>query len=299
LQIDGRGNVAWAQSFAGADFKHVRTTTDGGSILAGRIDGESSDFYAVKLDDEGQVSWQRALDNSYDSREGVEDAMPNILSSLDDAYDVAERPDGSFVLVGESYGSFPIPQAGAAGYYVNAVLELSAAGELVDSRVSRAPDDALYGAAYGVAVRPNGSMLVVARGASQASDLLASEDVLLIQDGAFSVFDAGGNDYVYSGTLAGSGRGMPLQVTGDGGAILAVTSDSFAGYEEVWLLKLTRTGSIASEFRYDGSGSDYSNEHATSRELSAPVSEVAIDVITFTGDVLSEVTEMVTAQQTP
>lgn len=113
LQIDEQGDVTWARSFGGEDFKHVRTTADGGSVLAGRHGGDG-DFYVVKLAADGEPSWQRALDNRYDSVEGVEDAEPNIVSSGDDAYDVVEKPDGGFVVVGESYGNFPIPEAAPA-----------------------------------------------------------------------------------------------------------------------------------------------------------------------------------------
>lgn len=296
LQIDAQGDVVWARAFAGDDFKHVRATADGGSVLSGRHD---EDFYVVKLEADGAVAWQRALDNRFDSVEGVEDAEPNIVSSGDDAYDAIEQPDGGFVVVGESYGNFPIPEAASGGYYANAVLELAANGELLTSTVSRAPDDALYGAAYGVAVRPNGSTIVVARGAKEATDLLTGEDVILIQDGAFSVFDGGGNDYVYSGTLAGTGRGMPLQVTRDGGAVLAVTSNSFNGQDEVWLLKLSRTASIASPFRSNLSGTSYVNSHATSFELDVPVTDVTVDVRTFSSEVASEVTGVVDARQSP
>jgi hypothetical protein len=299
MQIDPQGDVTWARSFAGEDFKHVRITADGGSVLAGRHGGGDGNFYLVKLTADGEPSWQRALDNLYDSVEGVEDAEPIILSSADDAYDVVEKPDGGFVLVGESYGNFPIPEAASGGYYANAVLELDSNGELQTSSLSRAPADALYGAAYGVAVRPNGSTVVVARGAKEATDLLTGEDVILIQDGAFSRFGGAGNDYVYSGTLAGTGRGMPLQITRDGGAVLAVTSNSFSGSDEVWLLKLSRTASIDSPFRSNQSGSSYVNMHATSFELDLPVADVAVDVKTFTSEVSFEITELVSTLQGP
>jgi hypothetical protein len=299
MQIDEQGDVLWSRSFAGDDFKHVRTTSDGGCVLAGRYDAGNADFYAVKLDADGELVWQSSLDNSYDALEGVEDVEPSIMSSGDDAYDAIEKPDGGFVVVGESYGNFPIPEAASGGYYANAVLELDANGMLVESNVSRAPSDALYGAAYGVAVRPNGSTLVVARGASDAKNLLNAEDVLLIQDGAFSVLDGGGNDYVYSGTLAGTGRGMPLQLTSDGGSILAVTSNSFGGQDEVWLLKLSRTGSIDLPFRSNLSGTSYVNQHATSFAVTALAEDVAVDVTTFTTEVLSEMTELTSARQSP
>jgi hypothetical protein len=299
LQIDEQGEVVWGRSFTGDAFKRARITSDGGSILAGGITRADMDFYAVKLDSEGALVWQRAFDNRYDAALGVEDAQPNIVSAGDDAYDAAETPDGGFILVGESYGNFPIPEAASGGYYASAVLELDGEGEIVASNVYRAPSDSLYGAAYAVAIRPNGSSLVVARRADVAGDLLTGEDVLLIQDGAFSVFGGAGNDAVYSGTLSGLGRGMPLQITADGGAMLAVTSDSFAGQDELWLLKLTRTASIDSPYRDNLAGSSFVTEHASSAVLDAEPESVEVEVVSFTADIASEATQLVEERQVP
>lgn len=296
LRIDEQGEVVWGRTFAGAFFRRVRVTADGGSILAGRIDQPDPDFYAVRLDADGAVVWQRSYDNRFDARHGVEDAEPNVVSSNDDGRDAIEKPDGGFTLVGESYANFPIPEATPVGYYASAVLELDSDGEIVASTLHRAPDDSLYGSAYAVAVRPNGSTLVVGRRADVSGDLLSSEDLLLIQDGAFSVFGGAGNETVDS---SGSGHGMPLQVTADGGAVLAATSDSFSGYDEVWLLKLSRTGSIGSAYRSSSAGSSFVTEDATSVSLDLEPEDVAIEASSFTAEVLSEVTGLVESRQVP
>jgi hypothetical protein len=60
--------------------------------------------------------------------------------------------------------------------------------------------------------------VVIGRRADDVDQLLDSEDILVIQNGAFSVLGGAGNDWVYSGTLSGLGRGMPLQLTEDGPA---------------------------------------------------------------------------------
>ncbi len=291
MKIDAQGDVVWSHSYAGDHFTHVRTTSDGGAVLSGQID--ASDFYVVKLDADGAVAWQRGLDNLFDNSDGG--ASPSsFASSDDDAYDVIEKPDGNYVLVGESYGNFPIPTPTPVGYYASAVLELDADGALAGegSRLHRAPSDALYGAAYSVAVRPNGSTIVVGRRADTSTDLLGNEDVLLIQDGTFNVFGGPGNDSVDSGTLAGAGRGMPLQVTSDGGAVLAMTSNSFAGKNQIWLLKLNHTASIDSPYRSSLPGDFYTNESAVSVAVSLPPDDVEVTVEAFTLPVAVETTEL-------
>lgn len=300
MQIDARGDVVWSRSYAGDHFTRVRTTSDGGSILSGRITSDTPDFYVVKLDSQGEVVWQRQLDNRYDNSAGG-DAPPSVASSADNAYDVIEKPDAGYVLVGVSYANFPIPKPAPGGYYATAVLELDEKGELsgAGSTLYRAPNNALYGAARAVAVRPNGSTIVVARRADTATDLLVNEDVLLIQDGTFDVFGGSGNDGVNSGTLEGPGHGMPLQITTDGGAVLAITSNSFAGQDEVWLLKLNRTASIDSPYRSSLSGASYPNELAFSAEVTVPPDDVHVTVGAFTLPVAFETTELLSSQQNP
>jgi len=214
---------------------------------------------------------------------------------------VIERPDGSYVLVGESYGNFPIPTPTPVGYYASAVLELAADGALsgAGSILYRAPSDALYGAAYSVAVRPNGSTIIVGRRADTSTDLLGNEDVLLIQDGTFDVFGGPGNDSVSSGTLEGAGRGMPLQTTTDGGALLAITSNSFAGQNEIWLLKLNHTASIDSPYSSSLPGDSYSNASAVSTEVTLTADDVQVTVEDFTLPVAIETTELSSSQQNP
>jgi hypothetical protein len=300
MELDARGDVVWSHSYAGTHFSHVRSTSDGGAILSGQIDNGTTDFYVVKLDADGGAVWQRVIDNRYDDSPGG-DAPPSSAASADDAYDVIEKPAGGYLLVGESYGAFPIPKPDQVGYYAGTALELDENGELsgAGSTLYRVPGGALYGAAYGAAIRPNGSALIAARRADSASDLLANEDVLLIQDGTFEVFGGAGNDAVSSSTLQGAGRGMPLQITADGGALLAVTSSSFAGQDEIWLLKLNRTASIDSPYRKSLPGISYSNALATSSEATLPPDDVQVTVEAFSLPVAVETTELLSSQQNP
>ena len=297
MKLDAAGEVVWARGYAGDDVGRVRSTADGGALLVGQIERDGDDVYLAKLDAEGELVWQRALDNQFDTTGGEDDAI--LSSSGDRGYDVVEKPEGGYVVVGESYGNFPIPEATAVGFYASWVAVLDEDGELSSAGTTlyRAPEEAAYGGAYAVGVRPNGSSVALARRADTADDLLSNEDVLVIQNGAFSLLGGAGNDAIYGGTLAGIGRGMPLQMTADGGSIVALTSDSFAGQDQFWLIKLNRTAGIAFPYRESLAGASYANPDAVSSSLSASPTELAVTAEAFTEDVVAEETGLVTASQ--
>src|SRR5690606_32206103 len=116
----------------------------------------------------------------------------------------------------------------------------------------------------------------LARRADTEDDLLVNEDVLVIQDGAVSLLGGAGNDAVYSGSLAGIGRGMPLQMTSDGGSVVAVTSDSFAGQDQFWVVKLNRTAGIAFDYRSSVAAASFSNSEAVAVSLNAGYTELEV-----------------------
>jgi hypothetical protein len=298
MKLDASGNAIWSRRYGGQELTRVRVTRDGGYMLLGMMSA-GVDVGLTKLDADGNIAWARSLDNRFDSTGG--EGEPQFASPGDRAFDIVEKPGGGYVLVGESYSNFPIPERTPVGYYATWIAEVDAQGEFsgAGSTLYRAPSEALYGGAYAVAVRPNGSALVVGRRADTATALLDSEDILIVQNGAFSVLGGAGNDAVDSGTLSGVSRGMPLQMTRDGGAILAATSNSFAGQDQVWLVKLNRTGGINFPYRTSLSGSSFSNQDATSSALTSTSEEVPVTVTTFTAQVSSETTAVVSQPQSP
>jgi hypothetical protein len=297
MKLDPAGDVVWARGYAGDDVGRVRSSADGGALLVGKVETDGDDLYLAKLDADGEVVWQRAVDNRFDTTGGEEE--PILSSSGDRGYDVVEKPDGGYLVAGESYGNFPLPEVSPVGFYASWVAELDEDGELTGagSTLYRAPEEAAYGGAYAVGVRPNGSSVVVGRRADSAEDLFLNEDVLVIQGGAFSLLGGAGNDAVYGGTLAGVGRGMPLQMTADGGSIVAVTSDSFAGQDQFWVIKLNRTAGIHSDYRKSVTGASYENPDAVSSSLNASSTELDVTVEAFTEDVLWEDAGLVSASQ--
>ena len=296
MKVDAEGEVGWSRTYGGTDFARVRVSRDGGYVLAGLTDSNASDMFVVKLDAAGDVVWKRALDNRFDASP-EDDGGGDLLPTTDRAFDVVERPGGGYVVVGDSYGGFPIPIPIQAGFYAAWVAELNAQGDLDESTVYRCPDDASYGSAYAVELWPNGEPLIIGRRADTASDLLRHEDILIIRGGAFTVLGASGNDAVYPGLA--SGRAMPIHLTQDGGVMVVATTDSFAGSEQFWLLKLDKTGAIRFPFRESLPGSSFRNDDAVSMGLSSGFDDVPMAVSVITGDVRSEVTSYVVNRQSP
>jgi hypothetical protein len=89
LRLDGSGNIVWQNAYGGSSFESaeaVQQTADGGFIVGGRgwSFGGGADVWALKLDPNGVVQWQRVYGGS-----GVEEA-----------YAVRQTPDGGYVLAG-------------------------------------------------------------------------------------------------------------------------------------------------------------------------------------------------------
>lgn len=288
MGLDASGEPLWSRTFTGEDFGRVRATSDGGYVIAGKVSA-AFDISVVKLDAGGEVEWSRTVDNLFDPNPDEGDV---IATSDDRTFDIAEKPDGGYVIAGEAYGNFPLPEPTPVGFYGTWVAELDADGELgaAGSVTHRAPRDALYGGAYAVAVREDGTSVIVGRRADEATDLLTTEDILVIQGRSYSVIGGAGYDSVVSRTLSGNSRGMPLALTADGGAILAATSDSFSEGDQIWLLKLNRTAGINIPERSSIDGSSFVNEHAQSNAFDALPEDAAITATMFTTDVDWETT---------
>lgn len=261
------GEVRWSRTFAADTFARVRATDDGGFVLVGTRPSGSGDGYVVKLAADGSATWQRAIDNQFDLH-GGEDDEPLLSSGGDSALDVVQRHDGSYVVVGYSYGAFPNPEPDPVGHYEAWVAELDATGEIVSSTVHRAPDSALYDLGQAVVALPNGTVVAFGQRADDADDLFVDEDVFMIKGGAYGVLGGAGNDSLRSQENLTSGASN-LLATADGGILLAMTSDSFSSDPRFWLLKLGRTAGLGLPNTSSIPGTSHESESPTSVAVSA------------------------------
>jgi hypothetical protein len=300
MRLDAQGEVLWSRRFGEGtgSFNRVRLTSDGGAILVGWTAANAGDVYLVKVDASGNARWQRHLNNRWD-RSGGKVENPTILDGTDTGFDVAERSGGGYVVVAETYGAFPVPEPGQGGHYASWVIELGNNGDILASTVYRVPAGADYSSAYALIMRPNGTTVIVGRRADRSSDLLKNEDILIIQGGAFSALGGRGNDSVYGGVLGGGSGSMPIGLSQDGGLILAATSTSFAGKEQIWVVKLNRTANINFPYLTNLSGAFYRNEHSVSQAGTANVTGAQLVPETVTAAITSEVTGVESQWQVP
>jgi hypothetical protein len=268
--------VTWSNTYGSSSFNRVRVTSDGGYIAAGVDPGGANDIVVVKLTSGGDIQWRTTINNRFDSTNGTV-PNPTILDGTDAGMDIIQRADGSYLVVGETYGSFPLPQEGQAGHYALIELELSTSGELLaDPSVHRIVNEANYTTGHAVALRSNGSSVIVGRYAPLVSDLFNNERILLLQGTAFSVLGGTGNNTVMGG-LSGGGVGSgPIAATADGGVIIAGTSDAFGANNEAWVVKFGRTLALGSGLIDSVSGDSYQNPEAVATYFGGFVAQVPV-----------------------
>ncbi|MBX3214633.1 MAG: hypothetical protein KF850_21540 [Labilithrix sp.] len=291
MHADAEGRPIWSRRYAGDTFARVRATKDGGAVLVGRLEANYGDYYAVKLGADGRVAWQRAIDNRTVNAENNTGDWGG-----DRAFDVAEKPGGGFFVVGTSLSNYPFPDATGTAYFYPGVIDLGADGSLRGGLAHRAPAGAERMSARAVGVRPDGSTLIVSSLAEKISDSYEREDVLLIRGQTFTRLDGGKNDFPYDG---GRSSGVPLVMTRDGGALVAVTSNSFSNENRIWLVKLNRAGSIDSPHSELVDGYTLATQPESSPVTAAPVEAQVKTTVVELALLDSEVTPMTTSTLAP
>ncbi len=156
LRLDENGNVKWQKTYGGKynDWaKAVAVAENGDVIVAGYTSsfGDSGDVWVLRLDENGNVKWQKTYGGK----------------SLDEAYAVAIAPNGDVIVAGytESFG---------AGGYDFWVLRLDGDGNVKWQKT--------YGGskndwAEAVAIAPNGDVIV----AGYTESFGDSKDVWLLR----------------------------------------------------------------------------------------------------------------------
>jgi hypothetical protein len=297
-KIDASGSVLWSHSYGLARFHRVRATSDGGYVAVGVTPANANDLVLVKLHADGRVAWAEHYNNRYDPNDGMV-PEPTLLDGVDAGMDVMEKQGGGYVVVGETYGAFPIPEPGQAGHYAAWIFDVTAEGAIdgETTRVHRVGVDAFYTSGYALVLRPNKTSVIVGRYAPDVSDLMSTEDILMIQGGAYAVLGGAGNDSVQGGLIGGGVGSMPLIVTADGGVAVAGTSDSFAAHEQAWVVKLGRTAFSNWPYMTNVGGAMFENEHTTAVVGSSSSSNAPVTA--SIGSVTSEQTPITVEVQAP
>ena len=245
IKLDSQGNLLWDQTYGGSGDDRAHSliqTTDGGYAIAGITSSKDSgawDFWLLKLDNQGNVLWDRTYGGS----------------RSDWANSLIQTKDGGYAMVGttESKSTGSSEEDFRRGDFW--LLKLDSKGNLLW--------DQTYGGighdwAYSLIQTTDGGYIVVgitnSKGAGNKDNFdFQPMDIRLLR------LDSQG-DLLWDRTYGGSGedRAYSLIQTTDGGyAIAGGTSSKGAGSLDFWLLKLDNSGNVIWDQTYGGIGKEW------------------------------------------
>lgn len=219
----------WARTYGGSrgdSATAIQPTADGGYIVAGatRSFGDvQGDLWVLKLDGQGTVQWEKTYG-------GPVWEWANVIRATS---------DGGYIVAGytSSFG------AGAMDVWV---LKLDGQGNIQWQKTYGGSQDE---EAFDIQTTSDGGYIVVGYTASFGDP---DNDLWVLK------LDGAGN--VQWQKTYGGGReesGSAVQITGDGGYIVAGSTKSFVDYDgDAWILKLNSAGDIEWQKVYGGSLTD-------------------------------------------
>lgn len=256
VKLDASGNIAWAKCYGGSDFdiaSCIRQTSDGGYIMAGwsnSSDGDLTsnkgghDFWAVKLDAQGAITWQKSLGGSGD----------------DVCESVRQTTDGGYILAGYTLSS----DGDVTGYHGGTnvgdcwVVKLDGNGTLVWQKCfGGSADDA----ASAIRQTGDGGYIMGATTVSSNGDVTGSRNSF---DEWLVKMDANGN-LQWQKTYGGPSLDeiLDLQITADGGFVTSGVTFNNGGNvtghhsaQDVWIVKTDNLGTLQWEQCYGGSSEE-------------------------------------------
>lgn len=265
VKLDAAGNIQWQKSLGGSDYDMphaIQQTSDGGYIVVGEsksIDGDVtghhgttsiySDMWVVKLNNLGNLEWQKSLGGSY----------PEV------AYSVQQTIDGGYILAGYSSSI----DGDAIGHltYNNVdvwIVKINSIGNIIWQKSFGGFSTEV---ACGVIQTFDGGYVVAASTSSNSGDvtfLYGENDYWIIK------LDSTGN-IQWQKTFGGSYNESltSIQQTSDGGYIVAGNSQSHdfdvtmhygsAINYDTWIVKLNAVGNIQWQKTIGGTGGDNAN----------------------------------------
>jgi hypothetical protein len=254
--------IEWQRSLGGSYWENaysIQQTTDGGYIVAGWSDSNDgdvsgnngiSDFWIVKLDASGNISWQNSLGGSL----------------YDVAYNIQQTTDGGYIVAGWSESNDG-DVSGNNGGYDYWIVKLDAVGNLSWQRALGGSD---FDLAYSIQQTTDGGYIVAGYTDSNNGDVSGNnggKDYWIVK------LDASGN-LSWQKCLGGSGDegASSIQQTTDGGYIVAGWSESNDGdvsgnngTHDYWIVKLDASGNLSWQKSLGGSNTDlaYSIQQTT------------------------------------
>lgn len=261
IKLNATGGIVWEKNIGGAGndtLASVQQTADGGYIIGGYTESSVSgdvtgtnngtrDSWVVKLNAAGTIVWQKNYGGS----------------DWDDINSIEQTADGGYIFIGSTLSSASGDVTGIKkGNYDIWVVKLNSSGNITwQKNLGGTQSDLGYIAKQ----TADGGYYIGGYTLSSASN-----DVTGVNNGAQDAWllklDSSGNT-VWQKNYGGSGNESfyGIQLMSDGGCVLAgftgssVSGDvsgTSKGNNDVWVLRLSSTGSILWEKNYGGAGLD-------------------------------------------
>jgi hypothetical protein len=255
LKLDDTGHVQWKRSYGGTlDDKgyDIQQTADSGYVLTGyasSADGDvtgnhgSTDYWVVKLDDTGGITWQKALGGT----------------SADNAYSIRETFDGGYAVMGLSISNNTGDVTNHHGTFDFWFCKLSATGSLEweKSLGSTSTDQG-----FGLEQTTDSGYIICGYSSGNNDDVTTNNggsDYWIVK-----LTPAGAIQWQKSYGGTGSDRAFNVMQTSDGGYLVNGVSASADGDvignhggNDFWVLKLDTAGAIQWQHALGGTGDDF------------------------------------------
>ncbi|MBN1324154.1 MAG: hypothetical protein JW986_09215, partial [Methanotrichaceae archaeon] len=302
VKLDQNGNIQWQRCLGGSGYDYVKSiqaTTDGGYIMAGQTDSNdgdvsgnlgNSDAWAVKLDQNGNIQWQRCLGGSgYDYVNSIQATTDDGDIIVGNTVNENESSD-AWVAKLDSIGNIQWNRSleGTGNNYGGCIQPTSDGGYITAGyansdydydawvvKISPIEWQAAYGGSGGDYIwdalqTGDGGYVLLGETDSQDGDVSGNHGR---QDAWVTKVSSAG-DLLWQRCIGGSGdeygRALALD---DGGYLLAGSTTSADGEMEgnhggtdAWVAMVSATGSLQWVKCYGGSGEDYATALATTSD---------------------------------
>lgn len=237
MKLDKDGNVIWQKTYGGIHADVVISVQESfngnasdGYIMAGETfsygDGSQSDAWVFKLDNDGNIVWQKTYSDS--------DGFGTVNS-------IQQTSDGGYIVAGETDSN-----AGAGGGD-SWIFKLDADGNMEWQKTYGGSNSDV---AYSVQQTFDGGYIVAGLTASSDKDEVSGDAFVL------KLSDAGDVEWQKSYDGGNYDAAKSIMQTSDEGYIVAGVTYSFGEEGDAWVFKLDANGTIEWQMSYGGDGFD-------------------------------------------
>ena len=213
VKLNSHMKIEWQRRFGGSEtewISAIEETSQGGVILAGKsssfgtLNGNDDDFFIIKLDNAGNIIWQKSYEGS----------------SNQCAYSLAKKADGGFIIAGRT-SSFG---AQSEDFWI---LNIYSTG-IIENEIRLGTNN--NDRANSISIRPDGGFVVAGP---------SGTDIWVLNFSPLGILEW---QKIYGGT--GTDSLDSILYTSDGGYIILGESDSFTTNNQIWLLKIDGQGVV-------------------------------------------------------